>query len=41
MLDSVNVMTVVLVLKQLAQQLADFVLLVSFRQDLENVNFVL
>ena len=41
MLDSVNVMTVVLVLKQLAQPLADFVLLVNFLQDLENVNFVL
>src|SRR3990167_5471123 len=39
-MDNVNVMTVVLVLKQLAQQLADFVLLVNFRQDLENVNFV-
>src|SRR3990167_7315763 len=41
LVDSVSVMTVVLVLKQLAQQLADFVLLVSFRQDLENANFVL
>ena len=41
LVDSVSVMTVVLVLKQLAQQLADFVLLVNFRQDLENVNFVL
>src|SRR3990167_296593 len=39
--DNASVMAVVLVLKQLAQPLADSVLLVNFRQDLVNVNFVL